>query len=169
MKLNDTANSSIVIREGEKKDIPSILKLWIDTIKWHTELDKDFTLAKDGVQNFELVLTNALGNSSQIIIVAEENNSIVGFLYGYLKKYTGFFRRRIVAHISDITVREEYRRKGIGTALMEIFENDFARNNDANDLSLFVHAKNSAGSDFYSHLGFEVTLLTMQKTIKQKE
>ena len=90
MKLNKNSNSSINIRKGERKDIPLILKIWSKTINWHAELDKDFTLAEDGIQNFELVLTNALGNSSQIVIVAEENDNIVGFLYGYLKKYSGF-------------------------------------------------------------------------------
>jgi len=169
VNLNKVSSSSINIREGKKRDIPLILKLWTDTINWHSELDNDFTLAKDGIQNFELVLTNALGNSSQIVIIAEERENIVGFLYGYLKKYTGFFRKRIVAHISDIAVNEEHRRRGIGTALMEKFEQDFAKLNDTNDLSLFVHTKNNTGVEFYNHLGFEVTLLTMQKTIKPKE
>lgn len=158
-----------MIREGKKSDIPSILKLWEYTINWHAELDKDFTLAKDGLQNFELVLFNAIGNSSQTVIVAEENEEIIGFLYGYLKKYTGFFRKRNVAHISDIAVSENHRRRGIGTALMDKFEQDFALKNDSNDLSLFVHTKNKAGVDFYDFLDFEVTLLTMQKTIKSKE
>lgn len=159
----------MIIRSGEKKDILSILELWIDTINWHAELDRDFTLASDGIKNFDLVLTNAISNSSQVVLVAEENKVIIGFLYGYIKKYTGFFRRRIVAHISDIAVNEEHRRKGVGTALMERFENDFAKPNDSNDLSLFVHIKNKGGTEFYNHLGFEGTLLTMQKTIKAKE
>ena len=162
-------SSSVAIRQGETKDIPSILKLWTDTINWHAELDRDFTLATDGIQNFELVLTNAITNSSQVVLVAEENEIIIGFLYGYIKKYTGFFRRRIVAHISDIAVCEEHRRKRAGTALMEKFEQDFARANDSNDLSLFVHTKNKMGTEFYKYLGFDVTLLTMQKTIKPKE
>ena len=46
-KIN--SNPSKIIRSGEKKDIPSIMKLWIDTINWHAKLDNDFLLAEDGI------------------------------------------------------------------------------------------------------------------------
>ncbi len=161
--------NTFIIRTARKEDLKEIIELWIETIIFHAELDDDFTLDKDGAKNFELVLANAINDSTQVLLIATEQDEMIGFLYGYLKKYEGFFKKRTIAHISDIAVKEHYRRRGLGTALMERFENDFSMKNTSDDLSLFVHIKNDAGVKFYKDLGYDITLLTMKKTCKSRE
>jgi len=78
---------------------------------------------------------------------------------------TGFFKKRIIAHISDIAVIKSLRRTGVGTALMERFEKEFAQNNEANELSLYVHSVNQESIDFYNKLDYNIKLHSMRKKI----
>jgi ribosomal protein S18 acetylase RimI-like enzyme len=153
------------INKGSKEDIEEIIDLWSQTINWHAEFDKDFIFDSEGKANFKFVLETAINDITQAVYVAKSGKKIIGFLYGYIRTFTGFFRKRIIAHISDITIQDEFRRKGIGTELMKKFEYEFARSNNANCMSLNVHVKNSSGLRFYDNLGFTKNLLSMKKDL----
>ena len=153
------------ITKGSKKDIGEILNLWTQTINWHAEFDKDFIFDSEGKANFKFVLETAMNDATQAVYVAKYEKQVVGFLYGYIRIYSGFFRKRIIAHISDITIQEEFRRKGIGTELMRKFEYEFAKINNANCMSLNVHAKNLSGLEFYDNLGFTRNFISMKKEL----
>ena len=127
------------------------------------KLDKDFVFDSEGKANFKFVIETAMNDLTQVVYVVKFEKEVVGFLYGYIRIYSGFFRKRIIAHISDITIQEEFRRKGIGTELMKKFEHEFAKTNNANCMSLNVHVKNSSGLDFYDNLGFTRNLISMKK------
>ena len=157
--------SSIIIRKAKKDDFNQVADIWVQTIEWHAEFDKEFQLDPDGRRNFIFVLNTALSDSSQVVYVALQANSVVGFVYGYIKKQIGFFQRQVVAHISDIAIKEEFRKKGIGKALMQRFEEDFAKKNKADSLSLYVHISNNEGMSFYKKLGYYEKLVSMRKKI----
>lgn len=148
-----------------KEDIEEIIDLWTQTINWHAEFEKDFILDSEGKTNFKFVLETALNDITQAVYVAKFEKKVVGFLYGYIRTYSGFFRKRIIAHISDLTIQKDFRRKRIGTELMKKFEHEFARNNNANCMSLNVHVKNSSGLGFYDNLGFTKNLISMKKDL----
>ncbi len=156
----------IHISKAEKGDIKDIVQIWVKTIEWHANFDEDFTLDKDGKTNFSFMVSKALYEPSQIVYVARSDDKIIGFLFGYTKKHSGFFKKRVIAHISDIAVDEDFRRLGIGSKLMEKFEKDFARENQADELSLYVHLLNEPGVEFYEKLGYSVKLLSMRKKLE---
>ncbi|MHA1667611.1 MAG: GNAT family N-acetyltransferase [Candidatus Heimdallarchaeaceae archaeon] len=160
--------SLIEVRKGKYDETKEITALWIESILWHSTFDNDFELDKDGKRNFEFVLKTAIADNSQEVYVAEKSGRIVGFLYGYIKNQTGFFKRRKVAHISDIVVKKEFRNQGIGSALFEKFEREFAFEHQAEDMTLFVHVKNEKAIEFYKKIGFEIKLLSMKKLLKAK-
>ena len=72
---------TFTIRTARSEDLKEIIELWIETIIFHAELDDDFTLDKDGAKNFELILTNALNDSTQVLLIATEQDEMIGFLY----------------------------------------------------------------------------------------
>lgn len=76
-------------------------------------------------------------------IVYKENNNLCGVLV-YEKIY-----ERI--EIDYIVVFEEYRKKGIGSKLVNYIKN--------NDISLEVNVNNKIAIDFYKKLGFEKTTI----------
>ncbi len=163
MEENIKADLSFLIREFILSDIDKIVDIWIEIISWHTEFDDEFTLDPEGQVNFSFVLKSAFSDPTQTFYVALNKDDIVGFVYGYTKEHSGFFKKRKVAHVSDIAVKKNYRRKGIGTALMRRFELDFARKNDADSITLYVHFNNEQGLNFYKKHGFGTKLISMRK------
>ena len=157
--------TSFKIMKGTEGDIKDIVKLWTETINQHAEFDRDFILDSEGKVNFHFVLETALRDKTQVLLVAKEDIEIIGFLYGYIKTHSGFFKRRIIAHISDIAVKDNFRRKGVGKELMRCFEEDFAKKNQVDCMSLYVHIQNQSGLEFYDNLGFERKLISMKKDL----
>jgi len=156
----------VKLSKAKKEDIKDIVNIWVDTIDWHSQIDDDFTLDKDGKINFSFMVSKALHEPTQIVYVAKVEEEIIGFLFGYTKKHSGFFKKRVIAHISDIAVVESFRRQGIGTKLMAKFEKEFARENQVDELTLYVHLLNEGGAEFYEKLGYSVKLLSMRKKLE---
>ncbi|MCG3223655.1 MAG: GNAT family N-acetyltransferase [Candidatus Heimdallarchaeota archaeon] len=154
------------IAESKSSDLIEISRIWIEVIDFHAKFDKSFTLVKEGSLNFQLMITAALTDPNQVVYVAKKGKEIVGFLYGFIKKYSGMFKPRLTAHVSDITIKKEYRRKNIGTALMHKFEEEFAKSRKADEISLNVHSQNVEGLNFYNKLGFSKKLITLQKSLR---
>ena len=99
------------------------------------------------------------------MFVAKKDGKVVGFLYGFMKKYSGFFASRLTAHVSDIVVAEEFRSRNIGKKLMEKFEIEFAKSHKADEISLNVSVQNVRAINFYRNLGYDKKLVTMRKRI----
>ena len=59
MEINDTSDFEFQIVSGKSTDLNEIGGLWESTINWHAKLDKAFTLDKDGVFNFKVMITAA--------------------------------------------------------------------------------------------------------------
>lgn len=157
------------LTSASKDIVKTIVDIWEEVIKWHSSFDDNFTLDKDARTNFSFIISKAVYDPTQIVYIARQNNKIIGFLYGYTKQHSGFFKQRTIAHVSDIAVASDYRRVGVGTALMNKFENDFAKNKNADELTLYVHSSNKEGIEFYNKLGYEVKLYSMRKETKIKE
>ena len=153
------------ITEGKSADLIEISRIWTDVIDNHAKFDYTFTLDREGSLNFQLMITTALTDPDQVLYVSRKGEEIVGFLYGFTKKYSGIFKTRLTAHVSDIAIKKGYKRKSIGTALMHKFENDFAKSRKADEISLNVHSQNLEGLNFYNKLGFSKKLITMRKSL----
>jgi len=84
------------------------------------------------------------------VIMAELGGEAAGFLTYYL----GVFMDDAtpVLHVADFFVREEHRRRGVGTALMQEAHR-IARERGASRLFWTVWEKNTAALRFYASLG----------------
>ena len=95
----------------------------------------------------------------ETFIVAEENGEVVGYIMCRIETglSSSIFRGLIKkGHIVSVAVLPEYRRKGIGEALVaEAMEN--MRLYKAKHCFLEVRVANTAAVDLYKKLGFEVS------------
>ena len=111
--------SEIIIRKAKKSDFDSILKLakqlW-DTEKVFFSNLKDDYFADEQAKS--LLLKNILKRKNHFL-VAEENNKIIGYIYGYVSR-ADLYKKK-VGYIDQIVVDEEYRRQGICNKLMDSF------------------------------------------------
>ncbi|VEU80082.1 GNAT family N-acetyltransferase [Haploplasma axanthum] len=133
-----------MIRKMNKKDIPNILNLWLETnLEAHSFIDNAYFVSN--VNNVKEELSDA------IVYVYEENEEIIGFI-GLEDNY-----------IAGIFIDSKYQGKGIGNELLskvkEIDEN----------LTLKVYAKNEKALNFYKKQGFIIVHEVLDEVNNEKE
>ena len=100
-----------------------------------------------------------------VFLVAEAEQAIVGVLVGYVQEagdrlVDPAFDRS--AYISDLFVRDGWRRQGVGAALVRAFEQAM-RSNGVQWLSVCVKSRNTAAHEAYRAYGFEDYETTLTK------
>ena len=102
-------------------------------------------------------LRHRLTADKGVFLVAEANREIVGVLAGYAHKagdclVASEFDRS--AYISDLFVQSEWRRQGIGTALMREFERTMLAKG-LHWMTVYIKSKNKTARQAYENYGFE--------------
>ena len=111
--------------------------------------------------DFEASLTD----SSKIMIGAEVDGKIVGFVMVQIRQSEYKIQTpRTFAYFENIVVDENYRRKGIGTAIYQEGVKR-AKEQGATSMELKVWSFNTGAINFYQSLGMTVQSFTMEKAI----
>ena len=97
---------------------------------------------------FETALADIIATEAANLSVAEVGDEVVGYCLGF-DHYT-FYANGRVAWVEEITVHETMRRRGVGKALMENFE-EWSRNRDNRLVALATRR----AASFYKSIGYE--------------
>ena len=97
---------------------------------------------------FETALADIIATEAANLSVAEVGGEVVGYCLGF-DHYT-FYANGRVAWVEEITVHETMRRRGVGKALMENFE-EWSRNRDNRLVALATRR----AASFYKSIGYE--------------
>ena len=137
----------IKIREGVKKDLPSVLKL----IK---EL-ADFENARDQVTiTLEDLENDGFGDHPWYwFLVAENNEKIIGLSFYFIRYSTlkGKF-----LFLEDFVIKEEYKRQGIGSKLFEETIN-ICKKKDLNGMIWQILDWNTSAIEFYKKYNADIS------------
>jgi GNAT superfamily N-acetyltransferase len=137
---------NIVIRKGEKKDLPGVLALIHELA--------EFEKAPDAVTNtVEDMEVDGFGKNPVFgFHVAEDDGKVVGIAIYFVKYSTwkgkGFY-------LDDLVVTENYRSKGIGKMLFDEYVKE-ARKANAKQLHWQVLDWNTRAIDFYKMLNARI-------------
>jgi GNAT superfamily N-acetyltransferase len=85
--------------------------------------------------------------------VAVTEGRTVGFISGELRQGSPTFLPKTWASVDDVFVEPEHRNHGMGRALLQSVR-EWAREREADGISLQVAAANSRARKFYEELGF---------------
>ena len=148
---------SFIIREGEKKDMPAVLKLIKELAHFEKEADAvEVTIEKltnDGFGEFPLFKT----------FVAEMDNEIVGMALFYPRYSTW---KGPTIHLEDLIVTEEKRGYKIGSALYtKVIEYGYKKG--VKRIEWVVLDWNTPAIDFYKKTG--ATILRDWDTVQLEE
>jgi ribosomal-protein-alanine N-acetyltransferase len=88
----------------------------------------------------------SLDNPTHIYVVAEENGEIVG--------YSGLWMVANEGQIYNVAVREDFRKKGVGYAMLSHLL-ELAKEQNQTSFTLEVRASNEAAIRLYGKLGFK--------------
>jgi len=106
------------------------------------------------IYSFNFILQDEFAN----LFVAEHNNQVIGYALGFI--HDTFYANGKVAWLEEIMVRDDFRRKDVGSKLMRFFEQD-SKNKGCKLIALATRR----ASDFYSAIGYEESATYFRKLL----
>jgi GNAT superfamily N-acetyltransferase len=132
------------------------------------DVDKLLPLASDLATSFVVdpaafreSFHECLQDENSVVLVAEHESSLVGYLLGF--DHVAFFANGRVSGVEELYVIPQQRRRGIGRALMREFER-WARSRSS--AQIVVCTRRAA--EFYVALGYEETATCFRNVLKHK-
>ena len=149
-----THEIEVTIREIEKKDYPAVASLWRDVLDVPTT-DEDL----------ETTYENMLGDDRYHTLVAIVDDDVVGLVttvFTYAIGHPGGYLK-----VNGLGVKEEYRRKGIGKALVKAAE-AIAIDSGALYIGLASGFAREDAHAFYESLGYKKTSYWFRKKLNEQ-
>ena len=152
------------IRPAVAEDADGITRAFLESAEHHASLDSELyfvpaaeTIAaryREGRQH------PAEGGSESITLVAELSGEIVGFIDARLYRPTDAMHRQMIyCLVSEIAVRREHQKHGIGGQLLRAAE-DWGRRQGAEFAVLEYHAANAGAGAFYQRMRYRPASVT---------
>ncbi len=149
------------MRRATAADLPILGKLAAELVGFHHAIDPARFFLPSGVEEgYRRWLGQEIGSDEAIVLVAELDGEVVGYLYGRLEKRD--FNMLLSAHaaLHDVLVIDRARRSHAGEALVT----DFARlaaERGAPRIVLHTAVSNTRAQALFRKLGFRETMLEM--------
>lgn len=154
------------IREFTPRDIDVLKSCFVELQEYERELvHHRLPGAAIADRYIESLVERTKGNSA-VIFLAETKGEAVGFICVFLSEKLDEELNEPVelAYISDIVVKNEYRRMGVGEALVKRAE-EFAIERKVSYISTHVLANNDSGRTLYGKAGFKEYELFLLKRV----
>ena len=158
---------TVRVRPASGEDHETLCRLLAEVDALHARLRPDFFRAREGGSRPQRELERALAGRHEALFVAEVDGRTVGLVH--VKVYDTpdhplqVQRRR--GHVEDIVVQREYRRRGVGRAMMEAAA-AWCERAGAEQLLLTVWDGNASAEAFYRRMGYRTvsTVLGLELT-----
>lgn len=141
------------IRKAKSEDLDPILNLnkalFDYEMQFSDQYNLDWTYSETGKNYFR----DRIQSESAIVLVAEENETIIGYIVCYINKYS-FRRVNPIAELENMFIDEKYRREGVGKILIQEVKEE-AKKKGVKRLKVEALAKNNKALKFYESQGFE--------------
>ena len=143
----------IKVREATKDDLDDVANLWEKLAEHHADLSDDFTLAWDSKRRWSKYLREKFAEISTKLIVAEEDDEIVGFMLCMLSPNIPIYKERKLGIISDAYVEAERRKRGVTNKMFDVALKWFKKNK-VKTVELRVAMMNPEAQAVWKSLGF---------------
>lgn len=105
-----------------------------------------------GETTLDNVIKSLENNQQEIVIVAAENNKLVGFVCVQIKR--SFCYDNIMPEITEVFVEEGYRRNGIASEMLDFAENYCKEHYNFTHFELLTGVENNEAQTLYNKLGY---------------
>jgi len=148
----------MIIRKAKKKDIESIQKLDRESTMYHKKFDKDFyTISEKWRKIKKDSQIKVIKSPTNLILVAEIDEKVVGYIWGYEEKILN----HKIGKIQELIVTLKQRGKGIGTELIKKML-DFFKERKCIISEIEVFVENLPTIQVYEKAGFRKREYKMQ-------
>ena len=160
----------IIIRKAGLKDIPIIVKLWKEFLKYHDELlmkrnpklNPYLVKKKTATNSFRKFIKRNIRSKNAVLYIAEVGEKPAGYCLVYIKNNIPIFKLEKIGHISDLFVKQEYRKQGISSK----FKNEaikWLKKKRIKHISLQVYKDNDFAHSIYGKWGFDDYHIEMRR------
>jgi ribosomal protein S18 acetylase RimI-like enzyme len=163
---------AIIFREFDEKDTDRLKPLLDDLVISEAATNK-LRLLTPKPEYKDIYFNNVItkvNNGKGRIIVAEDGDKLVGYIIGTIEEIVGEdlfeFKPAKEGFITDIFVKEEYRRQGIAEKLMNMII-DFFEKEECDYVKLYTQASNHNAQNLYRKEGFSDYNKKMVKILKK--
>jgi ribosomal protein S18 acetylase RimI-like enzyme len=155
-----------VVRRARQEDLPALGRMGGLLMRVHYEFDDKRFMdpGDDPERGYAWFLGTQLRDEDAIVLVAEREGSVVGYVYAGLEPLSWKELRDACGFIHDILVTEEGRRHGVASALIEAAI-DWMRDRGAPRVILGTAQPNFAAQKLFEKLGFRRTMVEMTREI----
>jgi ribosomal protein S18 acetylase RimI-like enzyme len=141
------------IRRADQRDLERLVALWIDLTEHHAGIDPLFELRAGAEDEVRRLLEAQLRDPETAVFVREESGRLAGFCSMRIAHALPIHQEVARAEITDVAVRQEQRRRGIGRGLVEAAL-AWLRERGVSRVEVRVAVGNPEGQRFWRALGF---------------
>ena len=151
-----------VIRPATPADLPAVGRLGAQLLRVHHEFDHErFMRAGPGAETgYAAFLGAQLEDPSAIVLVAERDGTVVGYLYAGIEPRSWKELRERAGFIHDVLVDEGSRRGGVADALLDAGI-AWLRGRNVPRVLLWTAARNDPAQRVFRRKGFRSTMIEM--------
>jgi diamine N-acetyltransferase len=162
--MEGQAEMDFSIRQAVEEDYAGLNALFEEIDEHHRKALPHVFRKPDGPARNKDFLFAILTDQNAVIFIAETQGRIIGLVHAYIRQIPEIPIRipYRVGEVDNIIVKKEYRRRGVGRALMNM-AHQWAGQTKLNRLELSVWDFNKGAQDFYRELGYEPAFIRMWK------
>lgn len=137
------------IREANKKDLPQLQKLFLESQKHEASFDPEVVINEKTPQRVKQLIDEIFRNPDRTLLVAENDGNIVGYI---LIIYSPGVTKS--GWVGEIFITKDARRKGIGSKLMNTAIN-WLKQKGSRAIKLTAYKTNKTALTFYKKHEFK--------------
>ena len=159
-------SDAFTIRPASRADLPALGRLGALLLRTHHEFDSRRFMApgENPDAGYAWFLGTQLDEEDVIVLVAEQQSSVVGYVYAGLEPLSWKELRDACGFIHDVVVDERIRRSGAATALIEA-ASAWLRERGAPRVILWTAHSNAGAQQLFDRLGFRRTMIEMTREL----
>ena len=146
----------MIFRQAQKNDLKSIVDLGYLLAMHEKKADPSLKISSPARKKLKRKYSGQIGKRDNMFFVAEDNDEIIGFLYGNIEKAPVYLspHHKKIGNISSVFVINKYRKRGIGKGLVSMFLS-WTRKRKVRFVQLGVLVKNQSSHNTWKGLGFK--------------
>lgn len=145
--------SQSAVRQAGRRDLDRVAALWIALTEYHASLEPLYALREGAETEVRRIVAAQLRDPDTACLVHEEGAELAGLCIVRVDRAPPVHDEVCRGEITDLFVRSELRRRGIGRSLVESAAS-WARERGATRLEARVAASNPTGRAFWRASGF---------------
>lgn len=157
-----------IVRPATAEDLPTLGALAAELVRFHHAIDPQRFFLPSGVEEgYRRWLGQEIQNAEALVLVAELDGAVVGYVYGRLEKRD--FNMLLSAHaaLHDVLVVDAARRSHAGEALVRRFA-EVAAARGVPRVVLHTATSNTRAQALFRKLGFRDTMLEMTLELPER-